>query len=546
MPRMKKATPKSPSGSPEFAYLPLLLLVAAALGLRFYGIDWGLPDKTHSYSCHPDEFLTVGSAFRILSQKTFDPGFYNYPSLYIYVSAAVSGLAAKLAGSFGLSLMYLAARCVSAMMGVAAVLAVYWAGRRAFGISAGLIAALVICLAPIHVQHSHFATVDVPCTLFVALALGFALRAGSGGSRWDFVLCGVMSGLAAATKYNAGLVVLVLPAAYVVLDRHARPSWLWPVFGVASAVLAFVAATPSVVLRFPEVVVAIRYEAVHTSTGHGLVFLGTGNGFLYTLRSSMWYGFGPVIILAVLGVLAGLWRRDKRIIVLLAFVVPYVALISVSQVRFARYALPMFPALALIAAWWMMDAWKRLRDRRQVLLRTSFLAFLALVILLQVTWSFVLVSQFTGVDPRDSALRWIRAKIPAGESIAVIDIPWFYSPPFSPEIGGTLATRERGILRSPNPIVLNGTVLPEPPWAVVSSFEIEDALRLRAIGVDAGEEAQRILRAYGGVVSRYRVVREFQRNPPRSLRVLGLARLPHDMRYTSPVITVYRLRGASR
>jgi 4-amino-4-deoxy-L-arabinose transferase-like glycosyltransferase len=542
MPKKKQA-PRSPSGSPEFAWLPAFLLAAVALALRFYGIDWGLPDKTHFYTYHPDEFLTVGSVFRVLSNKTFDPGFYNYPSLCVYVSAALAGILRLVMPSTGTPGLYLAARAASALMGAGSVMAVYWAGKRAFGEGVGFVSALIICFAPIHVQHSHFATVDVSCTLFVALALGFALRAGSGGRMWDFVLCGVMSGLAGATKYNAGLVVLALPAAYIVLDRKARPSWLWPVIGVAGAAVASVIAMPSMVLRFPEVVGALRYEAAHTSTGHGLVFLGTGNGFLYTLRSSLWYGFGPVVILAILGVLAGLWYRDKRIIILLAFAVPYIALISVSQVRFARYALPVFPALVLITGWRIVGVWTLLTERRRVAVRVAFVGVVALVGIVQVVWSLVLVSQFTGVDPRDSALKWIRATVPAGESIAVIDIPWFYSPPFSPEIGGTLAHRERGMAKSPNPLLILIRMLPPKVpiygFACVSSFEIEDALRLQAIGVDGGNEARRVLEAYGLVARWYTPSMVFQRGSRRRIHALGLSGLPHDMRYTSPIITIY-------
>ena len=161
--------------------LPAIILAAAA-ALRFWGLKWGLPNSAHAYSYHPDEFLTIGAAGIVLC--SFFPRFYNYPSLYIYLAAvamafgSVYGLAPDLAGA------YLCARVVTALMGIGAVAVVYWAGNKLWGSAPedspgfeipdylpGLLAGLVLCIAPLHVQHSHFATVDVPSTLFVAACL---------------------------------------------------------------------------------------------------------------------------------------------------------------------------------------------------------------------------------------------------------------------------------------------------------------------------------------------------------------------------------------
>src|SRR5439155_15339527 len=93
--------------------------------------------------------------------------------------------------------------------------------RRAFGRAAGLLAGLALALAPLHVQHSHFMTVDVPATLWVAVALWCALRALETPTRGWFAAAGVAAGLAAGTKYNAGLVLLSVLAANGLAARRA-------------------------------------------------------------------------------------------------------------------------------------------------------------------------------------------------------------------------------------------------------------------------------------------------------------------------------------
>ncbi len=171
----------------------LIILLAGAL--RFYGLRWGLPNSLHSYSYHPDEFMTVGAAFgQIYAHHSLNPGFYNYPSVYIYLSALASAMAAGYHSPVNNANIYLFARVVAVLMGTAAAGVTYWAGRKLFGPVVGLLAALAMCMAPLHVQHSHFATVDVPSTLFVAAALGFAGLVLKRGDWRDYILGGVMAG----------------------------------------------------------------------------------------------------------------------------------------------------------------------------------------------------------------------------------------------------------------------------------------------------------------------------------------------------------------
>jgi len=148
-------------------------------------------------------------------------------------------------------------------------------------------------------------------------------------------------------------------------------------------------------------------------------------------------------------------------------------------------------------------------------------------------------------DPRDRAARWIFANIPKGSTIGVIEVPWFYSPPYAKDIGfGTLPQREQAMKKAQ--YVLRPSEYRQhefPHWWVVSDYEIEDAARigrtpfalteanmrdyLRIMGIKAWLDEQ-----YGA--------RTF--NSP--LRALGIPfgdtqSLPHDMRYPAPTIWIY-------
>lgn len=555
----------------------LAAILALAAALRLWGLNWGLPDSLHTYSYHPDEFLTIGAAATVLSSAL--PCFYNYPSLYIYLAALAIAVGTGYGLTNGLAGPYLCTRVVSALMGIGAVWVTSWAaschseqGEESPGLFASLrltsiLAALILCIAPLHVQHSHFATVDVPATLLVAACLGFAglvLKQG----RWrDYIFCGVMAGLAAGTKYNACLVLLALIAAHLLRDLSEAPNILSLskgrkciaeipklLAGVGCAIAAFVISTPGVILQWSAFEHGFLYEVVHSRTGHGLTFVGTGNGFLFTFKSSLWYGLGPALaILFVVAAIYGLVRLDRRALTVLAFALPYYILISLSQVRFARYSLPLFPAAALLIAWMAADLHRRLSGNLRWVWGVLLTAALAGTLL----YTVALDRLFIQPPPQDRAARWIFSNIPKGSRIGVIEVPWFYSPPYSRNVGlGTLQQREQALQSAPYKIevyprqeyldaLVSGS---SPRWVVTSDYEVGDVLRMGSLDTRQMllkplpwmNDYLRIRLIFDMIEKRYTLRKTFSD----SLSVLGICfgstqSLPHDMRYPAPSIWVY-------
>ena len=106
------------------------------------------------------------------------------------------------------------ARVTSAVLGAGACLLTALAAMRLWpgigGAWAGLAAGLILALAPLEVHLSHYAVNDAPASFVMAACLLVGVRALMAPSGLDFLLAGLLAGLAAATKYNFG-VVLVLP-----------------------------------------------------------------------------------------------------------------------------------------------------------------------------------------------------------------------------------------------------------------------------------------------------------------------------------------------
>jgi 4-amino-4-deoxy-L-arabinose transferase-like glycosyltransferase len=177
-----------------------------------------------------------------------------YPPLtpYLYVVAfGLHGLAglwgalgpgisvASLSSSGAFALTY-TARLVSIACAVATVGATFALGRRLYGPRVGLAAAALLAVAPLHVRDAHYATADVPAALFATLAVLAAARTLEDGRARAAAWAGFAAALAAATKYQAGVVALV-----VVLPRPRRPARGEPVSRATAARIALAAACPS-------------------------------------------------------------------------------------------------------------------------------------------------------------------------------------------------------------------------------------------------------------------------------------------------------------
>ena len=150
------------------------ILVGAAL-LRFLGLDYGLPHPLAS-----DEEILVGGTLRMAQTMSFvptlDPGlatqlYYpvGLPYAYLLLFAPVAGLVYLFSGMPGLGALpgllldnleyfFLAARLLSAAVGIAAVYVLYRLGTAMFRSPwAGLICAALLATSWFHVMLAHFA-----------------------------------------------------------------------------------------------------------------------------------------------------------------------------------------------------------------------------------------------------------------------------------------------------------------------------------------------------------------------------------------------------
>ncbi len=534
--------------------LPLLLVLALALALRVWGLTWGLPSATHYFSYHPDETVVLDVASRGMNvfAGRLLPHYYNYGSLQFYLVCFANTLAA-LSGAVDIvpknmavwypewAKMYLVGRWLTVGMGVGTVWATYALGKRLWGRRAGLLAALVLALMPLHAQHSHFLTVDVPGTLWATLSLVWAARLLTGDPRplRAALWAGVFAGLAAATKYNLALVILPVLAACLLRAReegaiNRAPTLAPPLLGAGGAVLAFFAACPGAVLENAKFLADIRYEAVHVQNVDDPTYKDTGSGFVYHITHNLDAGLGlPLLCLALVSVGYALYRRQRGDGLLAAFAVPYYVLIGLAAVKYARYVIPLLPILALWTGRLLADASRLTRPA----LRLPALGIGGGVLVLTLLNCCLLLAPMARQDPRDAALAQINAASPTA-TVGFGVLPWFGTVPISPYFTQPYPGFWRKEVSPENAarIVYTGmdwdtvVLAKHPDYVVLSEYDYADALRVK--NPAALEFVRSLWTGYDPYLWR-------GGGHWASDGGLPTHGLPHDMLYTDPTILVF-------
>lgn len=400
------------------------LILAVGAGLRLWGMGYGLPHPM----ARPDEQKLIGRALVMIGTGDLNPIEHTYPALLMYLQVALLVLYAKVGQLFGHygavkdfladatavhpGLHYRICRALSIAFGIATIGATYVLGLRADGRrTVALLAALVVATNYLHVRDSRWGTVDVTMTFFVTLSLIFAVQASDRQRFRDYKVAGAFAGLAAATKYNAGIVLLasLAAAAAGVARRQVAPTDGVRRFAVAGLMtfLLFTLATPYSVRDWYA-----TWEGFSVAVGQLYDVAGERAGWVH-LKVTFPYGFGwPVFIAALVGAGRAVAKRDARALVLVTFVVVMFASMATVLWVFPRYLLPFVPPLAVLAA----EAAAAFVDlSRPLLAGAAALLFAGPGIVSSVQFDRIAAR----ADTRLLAAEWVGANVPAGSAVLV-------------------------------------------------------------------------------------------------------------------------------
>lgn len=411
-------------------------VVALSLAVHLVGIDHEVEDMYYfdegTYRHHADA-INKGEYLR---------DSFFYPHLLYYVDAFATW-AASLTAEATLALSQwlfnvadwsvfcrLLGRLITAVAGALTAVPVFLLAERLAGLHAGALAGLLIAFAPVYNEGAHVNTADVPSAFFAALSFAAVGRLLEAETRRDYVLAGVYAGLAAGTKYPAGVVAVAIIAVYLRWRiRERRFSWGLAWAGIPSLAV-FLLTTPGLAL-YP------RY-AIFGSKGalFGVRQYSQGGWIGVVVDSSWAYYFQlivqsfawPALILGLAGLLLLRGERREKVLWLMPFPLLFLILICSMNMVVERNLYPALPPVAVLLGVGVATLAERLAGRwpRWRTMAAGALTVLSLGV--PAAWVVAQDVGYARASTRQAGARWAYDHLPHG---AVI-LKERYTPNFDP------------------------------------------------------------------------------------------------------------------
>ena len=352
------------------------------------------------------------------------------------------------------------ARQFSALADLFTIVLLYLFVSKLYGQRVGLIASAFSSFTVMQIQQSHFFTSDLFVNLFMFLTIYFAVgiisrkaSAADGETQsplpissiirdplfWLSIGFGVALGMAMASKINAAALAIALPGAFIVRYLAGKKSISGDAFKFI--VICLMAGGIATLISFrifqpyafsglglnPQWVANISEQRAQATGESDLPWnlQWARRTHLYSFTNLTVWGLGlPLGILAWAGFLLMGWRIIKgewKHLLLWGWTAFYFGWQSMQFNPTMRYQLPVYPLLAMMAAWGVFEfaGWK-VGTSKRVNLPTIFASLIGItVLILTAVWAFAFQSIYLRPETRMAASRWIYENVPGPVNLQI-------------------------------------------------------------------------------------------------------------------------------
>jgi hypothetical protein len=345
----------------------LALAVAVGAVARIVGLGWGLPQQLHA-----DEWVVVRGALTMAVRHSFEPPYFFRPDhlemqasniAYLVYSGLIGARSVPSAYFADPAAFLLISRSITAAFGVGMILLAYAIGRR-FTTGTGLVAAALVAVFPPFVEHSYYATPDVPLTFCLMIVVLGCMRYLESQARRDLLIACAGLALSVSVKYPgaiAGLMIAVVLVMEAIRTRDGKR--LVRHAGVAAVAVPGFLFLISPVL-FTDASSVMEAFASESRDNHlGADGLGWGGNLAFYATT---FARAAGLLLVLAAAVGAYWcvRNRQRLAVPLLLGVVYWVVLSSVALHWQRWALPMYIAPLLLAAIGIRETWHHLRSAR--------------------------------------------------------------------------------------------------------------------------------------------------------------------------------------
>ncbi|MFN2234075.1 MAG: DUF2298 domain-containing protein, partial [Anaerolineales bacterium] len=431
--------------------------------------------------------------------------FYVYGTLPIFITRYVG----EWMEMTGYGNIHLVGRALSATVDLLTILFVFLTAQRLYDRRVGLLAAAFYTVAVVPIQQSHFYTVDTFASFFMMLTIYLAVLIATSkpvdGNRlknhitdagesleigsepvesrkqralnlinhpifWPSILFGLVLGMAVSSKINAAPIAVVLPIAaglYLLKlpqqeqRRQAPQVFVYLVLAGLVSLVAFrvfqpyAFSGPGFLGIVPNQAWIENIKALRAQTSGDVDFppalQWARRPITFSWQNMVLWGLGlPLGLLAWTGFAFMAWRmlkgEWKRHILLWGWTAAYFTWQSIQWNSTLRYQLPIYPLLAIMAAWFVFEIYNRGKQTADGAARTAgspawkwvAMGVGAIVLIASAIWAYAFMGIYTAGHTRISAARWLFQEMPGPITLSIDQIDTNYYQPLPFDEGATI------------------------------------------------------------------------------------------------------------
>lgn len=353
-------------------YFEILLFFTIFLGflIRFLHTSKGLP-----YLYNWDEPQIASNALKIMKTGDFNPHFFHYGSLLIYLNLIVDVIHYLFLMSQPYNTItspndikiftdtnwnwtishpefYHWNRIVTVIFATLSIVLIYKITKVLTKNKwVALVSTFFLSILQIHINYSIWVTNDVPLSFFILLVIYFLLLFLESGEEKYFYYSLIGSGLGITTKYNGG-VVLVMPLIALLISHFKKGRivnkrmWLSIIFIPA---LVFIIVMPYAVIDLPHFLTDVGFEIRNYKVLGPFAKVTPGFPHFFLQLKNFYINLGlPSVIVSLIGIY-GIFKRENGLL-RFTFIYPvvYMYFMCNTKMSYQRNFVQMYPFIAIL------------------------------------------------------------------------------------------------------------------------------------------------------------------------------------------------------
>lgn len=411
------------------SHYPIILIMLLAFLLRIWGVTYGLPGLFVG-----DEKSMVGGALKMMYQKNIfpvlEPDVFRllyYPvlvpwimliffvpwAIFVYIRGDFSSLSI-LRDYFILNPenFFLIGRVINVFFATSLVFLIYKIAEKLFSKRVGLFSALLYAVSWLPIHQGHFVKHWNVGAFFGLLVFYLAIAILNNPKKKNYILAGLMVGLAGFADYIFSLYGIILVAIHFLFLKNSwkeklydRRLWIFIILSVAIFSLS--------IITYPQEFQRMAFGEDSTATASK-----TLSGFYQVIKEIFFTLYHLETMVFFLSLIGGclLFIQKRKIFFLLIFIPIISPFLYYFLLHFeSRYVLLFLPFLVIIAGYGFDKLITFLKIKSAFLL----LIFCLAVIFLPLKNAVVFDTILTQIDTRILAKNWIESNISYGSKIIV-------------------------------------------------------------------------------------------------------------------------------